>query len=46
MFTFLFKFDKKPIGLNAFKQEFKKNACSYVYNTNYKNPVSYPILLK
>lgn len=46
MFTFLFKNEKKPIGLCAFKPVFVKNSKNYIYNQNYKNPVIYPILLK
>ena len=46
MFTFLFKFDKKPIGLSGFKKNFKINKPELIYNYNYKNPISYPMLLK
>ena len=46
MFTFLFKNDKKPIGLCAFKKNIKKNMNTYIYNYNYKCPVTYPIFLK
>lgn len=46
IFTFLFKDEKKPIGLCAFKPAFVKNTNNYIYNPNYKNPVIYPILLK